>query len=82
MDAKTNGAMPVSRVPDVIDHERNFCQYGTEGLTKRELFAAMAMQGLLSGEYRDASPEQYLYVANHAVHHADVLLAELAEAKP
>jgi hypothetical protein len=41
-------------------------------LTKRELFAAMAMQGLLS------NPETWhLYKPNHAIENADKLLKEL-----
>ena len=49
-----------------------------EGLTKRELFAAMAMQGILSG-----LPKAAEYCAattvNCAICHADALLAELAK---
>lgn len=43
------------------------------GLTKREYFAAMAMQGLLS---KDRLPT-YDEVANYALAQADALLAEL-----
>lgn len=54
-------------------HER----YTVPGLTKRELFAALAMQGVLSaaGETR-LSP---FWVANEAVQCADALLKELAK---
>jgi hypothetical protein len=41
------------------------------GLTKREMFAAMAMQGLLSGGVYS--------VTERAVYYADELLAELAK---
>jgi hypothetical protein len=83
MDSKTNGAMPVSRVPDEIDHERNFYRYGTDGLTKRELFAAMAMQGLCA----NSDPKIYAcgwpaLIAGASVDMADALLAELAKATP
>jgi hypothetical protein len=44
-----------------------------QGLTKRELFAAMAMQGLLS----DNSSLGYLEVARDAVKHADALIYKL-----
>lgn len=47
------------------------------GLTKRELFAAMAMQGALSGE-----PGPHLRfdeLARYSVTHADALLKELAK---
>lgn len=49
--------------------------HGSPGLTKRELFAAMAMQGSLAGE-----PGPHLQsnqLARESVAHADALLAEL-----
>ncbi|MGZ3686652.1 MAG: hypothetical protein ACXWPM_00715 [Bdellovibrionota bacterium] len=48
------------------------------GLTKRELFAAMAMQGIVTNDHVDGvgDPERH---AKLAVHHADALLAELAK---
>ena len=46
------------------------------GLTKRELFAAMAMQGILAGRERWISFEK---LAHMAVTCADALLAELAK---
>ncbi len=51
------------------------------GLTKREIFAAMAMQGLMAarvGSLQQVRDEQY---AENAVFHADALLAELEKAK-
>lgn len=45
------------------------------GLTKRELFAAMAMQGMLTADY--SSPVDEL--AHQAVVFADALLKELAK---
>lgn len=46
------------------------------GLTKRELFAAMAMQGILTDKgYRC----DYNFTAQVAINHADALLAELAK---
>lgn len=51
------------------------------GLTKRELFAAMAMQGLLAAQAgkqcEDCLTEDHL--AAIAAHQADALLAELAK---
>lgn len=47
------------------------------GLTKREVFAAMAMQGALGG-----APGSHLHpynLANESVMYADALLAELAK---
>ncbi len=42
-------------------------------LTKRELFAAMAMQGLLAHD----SDRRIAYIADDAVEAADALIAEL-----
>lgn len=54
------------------------------GLTKREYFAAMAMQGLLSNSYleqkRNGNPE--INVCYKAVAIADKLLAELEKPQP
>jgi hypothetical protein len=47
------------------------------GLTKRELFAAMAMQGALGGE--PGSHLHYEQLARDSVAHADALLKELAK---
>ncbi len=64
MDAKTNGEMPA--MPCIYGATN-----GADGLTKREYFAAMAMQGLLaSGE---------AWFCNEAVRYADDMLAELAK---
>ncbi len=50
------------------------------GLTKRELFAAMAMQGIASNP-NAATTEGPDVVAGAAVEAADALLAELAKPK-
>lgn len=50
------------------------------GLTKREYFAAMAMQGLLATHKNLTHNE--VHVAYWAVKNADVLIAELAKAEP
>lgn len=52
------------------------CQYW--GLTKRELFAAMAMQGL-AGQYASGGDFMESHVAEGAVKMADALLKELAK---
>ena len=49
---------------------------GADGLTRRELFAAMAMQGILANEGADATSYE-ANVSVHAVAHADALTAEL-----
>lgn len=58
------------------------------GLTKRELFAAMAMQGLISnptawsnGTSMEPDEASLKACAEHAVAYADALLAELAKGK-
>ncbi len=48
----------------------------TEGLTRRELFAAMAMQGLLAGGMHI---DDFGGVATRAWHHADALIAKSGE---
>ena len=52
------------------------------GLTKRELFAAIAMQGFLAGEKQQGISGAHMLLderANAAVAQADALLDELAE---
>ncbi len=53
------------------------------GLTKRELFAAMAMEGWLASFATDAeiSPKGEIQIAQLAVRLSDALLAELAKEK-
>lgn len=50
---------------------------GSVGLTKRELFAAVALQGLIACRQFDSTDSQY--TARLARAHADALLAELAK---
>jgi len=53
--------------------------YYSKGLTKREYFAAMAMQGILSGDGSKAWTRDEL--AEIAVNRADALLKALDETK-
>lgn len=48
------------------------------GLSKREYFAGLAMQGMMSNEYR-GTMEQF---AKRAAQAADALLAELSKTQP
>lgn len=64
--------------PVVIDAERG--DY-SPGLTKRELLAAMAMQGM-SGNNSVFEGVGAAFVAEAAVEMADALLAELAKEPP
>jgi hypothetical protein len=52
------------------------------GLSVREHFAAMAMQGLLASETLDYHASSNESLARHAVAKADALIAELAKAQP
>lgn len=68
MDAKKNGALPV------------YPQGVAPGLTKRELFAAMAMQGMCmmkSPPYQGRDETLDEAFAREAVERADALLAAL-----
>ena len=59
---------------NTIDYNNN---YISTGLTKREYFAAMALQGLLS-DYESESIEDY---SKYAVKLADSLIEELNKTK-
>ena len=51
----------------------------TEGLTKREYFAGLAMQGLIAGRWAcpDNVPNDVITIVKEAVLHADELLKQL-----
>jgi hypothetical protein len=49
------------------------------GLTKREHFAGLAMQGLLSTDYTGDSETYHRWITTSAVALADALLEELAK---
>lgn len=56
----------------------------SSGLTKREMFAMAAMQGILASKSFDCNKfetgeDWYESVASFAIEHADSLLAELTE---
>ena len=53
--------------------------HSTGGLTKREHFAAMAMQGMLADHTCDAEPDAFAEVA---VNYADALIAKLNKEAP
>ena len=55
----------------------------TPGMTLREYYAGLAMQGLLMGAYKDAVMEGDRACAAHeACMYADALIAELAKEPP
>ena len=67
----------------IIDYNESQMQMRTVfqgehlGLTKREYFAAKAMQGLLANTHVGGNGNRECDVAKWAVSHADALLAEL-----
>ena len=69
----SNADEPAYPTPDTYDPTNGQVFYGNSGLTKREYFAAMVIQGLCSDpDMRDAETEAEL-----AVKVADALLKEL-----
>lgn len=78
----TNGDMPAFSAPNIIasgSHNTINAPSGT-GLTKRELFAAMAMQGMLSTEWARSAPIEQ--IERWSVDHADALLTALDASRP
>lgn len=81
-----NADLPAMPVIDWDIKDGKAVQFtSSEGLTKREHFAAMAMKGLLSSDdssicfYKSDSSAQH--IAESAVAYADALLAELERTK-
>jgi len=72
MDNENSPVMP-------LDPKHSFNDYGYRGLTKREHFAGLAMQGILAGD--DGIDWEVNTVADLAVHEADALLAALEKSK-
>ncbi|WP_369913928.1 hypothetical protein AB8810_12940 [Xanthomonas sp. NCPPB 3005] len=70
-----NGDM--AAMPNALAAPTNDGFLSTSGLTKRELFSAMAMQGLSASDRYADSPSEL--IARYAVAQADALLAELAK---
>lgn len=73
-----NADEPINPVPyqnkdGAIQHDVYF------GLTKREYFAAKAMQGYCSGEFTGQSGMPQKDIAKWSVEMADALLAELSK---
>jgi len=65
-----NSEQPINPLPSDVDSSKVECI----GLTKREYFAAMAMQGMLANSSYTDSIEG---IAKAAVAYSDALLAEL-----
>lgn len=101
MNAKELGAQPIAALPPIDCFRESSSPHlkgqsfpdkiFRDGLTKRELFAAMALQGLLSApiaDYENADPAAMAeykghpigeFFASESVRFADRLLAELAK---
>jgi hypothetical protein len=78
-----NADMPAMAIPPAqftdMDGSR-FVATGTNGLTKREHFAGLAMQGLLAGGYCiDDSQNRLNDVPSEAINLADALLKQLEQ---
>lgn len=74
MDNQNHSAFPVTT--------QSF-GYAMSGLTKRELIAAMLMQGYFSSQTDEYPilPKNFEYIAEHSIRAADALLIELEKQK-
>jgi len=73
---KTNPNEPISPFTELDEQGRPFQFYS--GLTKREHFAGLVMQGLLAcNATYGGSTTQYSMLAHDALKHADALIQEL-----
>lgn len=78
-----NGDLPAM----AVSTSESICQMtGTlkdefAGLTKREYFAAMAMQGMLNGMMCNADSRHLALISEKSVKAADALLSELEKSK-
>lgn len=74
----TDKNAPAHPTPVAVDHVRNYWEGQYHGLTKREYFAALAMQGILANEdiimKTSITPSE---VCSFAVTQADVLIDAL-----
>jgi len=79
-----NGDLPA--MPIEFNGFGQFAPEAYEGLSKREMFAMAAMQGLIGACWKDvelyeSASDLLKSIAESSVEHADALLAELEEAK-
>ena len=70
-------AMPVEHMDYMHIKDKPYCN----GLTKREYFAALAMQGILANGTQRIHGDMYQFLAHVAVKQADTLLKELENSK-
>ena len=76
--AKSNGTEPVYPGQPLEASGEPIAEY-YYGITKRELFAAMAMQGMIASESESEGLYRPETAATRAVKFADALLKELAK---
>ena len=67
-----------SAIPEVYTNAFDHIS-STNGLSKREFFAAMAMQGIISNASIAKITDSYKDVAEWSIEHADALLEELCK---
>ena len=77
MENKNKPAYPVTHPVTLAMDEKGNCTIPLEGLTKRELFAMAAMQGLISSGNGFLSSKDIEYITDGAVKYADELLKQL-----
>lgn len=70
----TNGDQPIN--PTTVKSQK-YKLINVTGLTKREYFAGLAMQGLLNHKHLNGSKLDYEIISRHAVCCADELLKQL-----
>lgn len=70
------GATPVVRASDTTGVESSDSYFHTGGLSKREFFAALAMQTLV-GRWNDMSQTHSKICSEQAVEYADALIVAL-----
>ena len=78
MNEKIKDGGPAFPVPDVIDHDRNYYQYGGQGMTLRDYFAAKAIPSVITqckGDIRRADENPPDYFARVAFEIADAMLS-------
>ena len=81
MENKNQPAFPPSKeMCEMPNGENNIEQYPF-GLTKREYFAAMAMQGICASGANDFNTDHVQQIAEIAVKQADALLTALDKTK-
>lgn len=70
----TNSEQPINPISNEDNYENTTY---LRGLTKREYFAGLAMQGMLANGYGDFKTEFNDYIAKLAIEQADELLKQL-----